>query len=191
MASRDTLVLPTDINYHRDHLGIVQNNFPDIIRLGDGDEVRDVPHPLSRPGLSAYDFAITDSLRFEIPGRVIDVYEVKVRPRDDNAAAAIGALYISKEDAQVVRMAFSTKDMKGEMAGTTGGEEMDEETKAMMTAFFEGHSITIRAKGKQITESNMTVSADKTSAEVVIPFLDLINGTTTLPDELFAVIQTQ
>ena len=107
VGRRDTLVLPTDIQYHRDHLGIVQNNFPDIIRLGDGDEVRDVPHPLSRPGLSAYDFAITDSLRFEIPGRVIDVYEVKVRPRDDNAAAAIGALYISKEDAQVVRMAFS------------------------------------------------------------------------------------
>ena len=36
---RDTLLLPTDINYHRDHLGIVQNNFPNIIRLGDGDEV--------------------------------------------------------------------------------------------------------------------------------------------------------
>ena len=107
VGRRDTLVLPTDIQYHRDHLGIVQNNFPDIIRLGDGDEVRDVPHPLSRPGLLAYDFAITDSLRFEIPGRVIDVYEVKVRPRDDQAAAAIGALYISKDDAQVVRMAFS------------------------------------------------------------------------------------
>ena len=107
VGRRDTLVLPTDIQYHRDHLGIVQNNFPDIIRLGDGDEVRDVPHPLSRPGLLAYDFAITDSLRFEIPGRVIDVYEVKVRPRDDRAAAAIGALYISKDDAQVVRMAFS------------------------------------------------------------------------------------
>src|SRR3954466_15901676 len=37
---RDTLLLPTDINYHRDHLGIVQNNFPNIMRLGDGDEVR-------------------------------------------------------------------------------------------------------------------------------------------------------
>ncbi|HEX9083903.1 MAG TPA: hypothetical protein VF836_04115, partial [Gemmatimonadaceae bacterium] len=27
MGRRDTLLLPTDINYHRDHLGIVQNNF--------------------------------------------------------------------------------------------------------------------------------------------------------------------
>lgn len=107
VGRRDTLLLPTDIQYHRDHLGIVQNNFPDIIRLGDGDEVRDVPHPLSTPGLSAYDFAISDSLRFEIPGRTIDLYEVKVRPRDQSAPAAVGALYIAKGDAQVVRMAFS------------------------------------------------------------------------------------
>src|SRR5881628_2775231 len=64
VGRRDTLLLPTDINYHRDHLGIVQNNFPAIIRLGDGDEVRDVPHPLSTTGLAAYDFAITDSLSF-------------------------------------------------------------------------------------------------------------------------------
>ena len=36
LGRRDTLLLPTDIAYHRDHLGIVQNNFPAIIRLGDG-----------------------------------------------------------------------------------------------------------------------------------------------------------
>ena len=28
LGRRDTLLLPTDITYHRDHLGIVQNNFP-------------------------------------------------------------------------------------------------------------------------------------------------------------------
>src|SRR5690554_6272241 len=57
VGRRDTLLLPTDIQYHRDHLGIVQNNFPGIIRLGEGDEVRDVTHPLSPGGLTAYDFA--------------------------------------------------------------------------------------------------------------------------------------
>src|SRR5437773_11007977 len=80
VGRRDTLLLPTDIAYHRDHLGIVQNNFPNIIRLGEGDEVRDVPHPLSPAGASAYDFAITDSLSFNLPGRTITTYEVKVRP---------------------------------------------------------------------------------------------------------------
>ncbi|MEK6768842.1 MAG: hypothetical protein AABY85_07635, partial [Gemmatimonadota bacterium] len=32
---RDRKDLPTDINYHRDHLGIVLNNFADRIRLGE------------------------------------------------------------------------------------------------------------------------------------------------------------
>lgn len=107
VGRRDTLLLPTDINYHRDHLGIVQNNFANIIRLGDGDEVRDVPHPMSAVGLSVYDYRIADSLRFQLPGRSIDVYEVKLRPKDDRVAAAVGAVYVSREDAQIVRMAFS------------------------------------------------------------------------------------
>ena len=107
LGRRDTLLLPTDIQYHRDHLGIVQNNFPEIIRLGEGDEVRDVPHPLSAAGLRAYDYAITDSLRIEVPGQVIEVFEVRVRPKDSRAPAAVGSVYLARADAQVVRMAFS------------------------------------------------------------------------------------
>lgn len=107
VGRRDTLLLPTDINYHRDHLGIVQNNFPEIIRLGDGDEVLDVPHPLSAAGLAAYDYAIGDSLRVRLPDRVINVYAVRVRPRDDRLPRAIGAVFIDTSEAQVVRMAFS------------------------------------------------------------------------------------
>jgi hypothetical protein len=107
LGRRDTLLLPTDIEYHRDHLGIVQNNFPEIIRLGDGDEVRDVPHPLSAAGLRTYDYAISDSMRIEVPGQVIEVIEVRIRPKNERAAAAVGALYLSRADAQVVRMAFS------------------------------------------------------------------------------------
>jgi hypothetical protein len=107
VGRRDTTLLPTDIAYHRDHLGIVQNNFPAIIRLGDGDEVRDVPHPLSPDGLREYEFAITDSLRITIPGRIISVHEVKVRPRDDRQPRVIGALYLDRDNGQVVRMALS------------------------------------------------------------------------------------
>ena len=107
VGRRDTLLLPTDINYHRDHLGIVQNNVPEIIRLGDGDEVLDVPHPLSRAGLAAYDYAIADSVRVRLPDRVINVYSVRVRPRDDRLPRAIGAVFIDTAEAQVVRMAFS------------------------------------------------------------------------------------
>jgi len=107
LGRRDTLLLPTDIAYHRDHLGIVQNNFPAIIRLGDGDEVRDVPHPLSPAGLRAYDFAIADSLPLQLPGRTIMLYQLKVRPKDDRQPRIVGAVYIDRDDAQVVRMAFN------------------------------------------------------------------------------------
>ena len=107
VGRRDTTLLPTDIQYHRDHLGIIQNNFPAIIRLGDGDEVQDVPHPLSPTGLAEYDFAVSDSLRISSPGRVISVYEVKVRPRDDRQPRVIGAVYLERETSQVVRMALS------------------------------------------------------------------------------------
>ena len=107
VGRRDTLLLPTDINYHRDHLGIVQNNFPNIIRVGEGDEVRDVPHPLSEVGLSEYDFAIRDSLRIALGPRNLEVYEVRVRPKNDRAARIIGAVFIDKESGEVVRMAFS------------------------------------------------------------------------------------
>ena len=107
IGRRDTLLLPTDINYHRDHLGIVQNNFPAIIRLGDGDEVRDVPHPLSLAGFELYDYRIVDSLAIRTPGRAIDVVQVSVRPRDDRQPAAVGAVFIERQTASVVRMSFS------------------------------------------------------------------------------------
>jgi hypothetical protein len=107
VGRRDTLLLPTDINYHRDHLGIVQNNFPSIIRLGEGDEVRDVPHPLSDAGLTEYDFAIRDSLRIQLGPRSLDVYEVRVRPKNERAPRAVGAVYIDRESGEVVRMALS------------------------------------------------------------------------------------
>ena len=107
MGRRDTLLLPTDINYHRDHLGIVQNNFRNLIRIGEGDEVRDVPHPLSPAGLQVYDFAIRDSLQIRLADRTLDVYEVRVRPKDDRQPRTVGAVYIDRESGEVVRMAFS------------------------------------------------------------------------------------
>ena len=107
VGRRDTLALPTNIAYHQDHLGIVQNNFPSIIRIGEGDEVRDVPHPLSEAGVGDYDFAINDSLSIRLPDRVVRVYELRVRPRDPTQPRLVGALYIDRSTADVVRMAFT------------------------------------------------------------------------------------
>ncbi|HLA89362.1 MAG TPA: hypothetical protein VJL28_02890 [Gemmatimonadaceae bacterium] len=107
VGRRDTLLLPTDIAYHRDHLAIVQNNFPSVIRLGEGDEVLDVPHPLSAAGRAAYDYAVTDSLLIRTSDRAFDVLEVKVRPRDDRLPRTVGAVYLDRASAAVVRMTLS------------------------------------------------------------------------------------
>ncbi|ODT48266.1 hypothetical protein [Devosia sp. 63-57] len=86
----------------------------------------------------------------------------------------------------LVRVALPTVAMKKELGAD---EEMDEETKQMVLAFFEGHSITLTISGAEVTDTNMTRAADGKSASQVIPMLDLINGTVDLPDELFAVVR--
>lgn len=103
---RDRLDLPTDINYHRDHLGIVLNGFGNRIQVGEGSEVRGVPHPLAPEGPAVYDYALVDSLTIEIPQRAVRVYEILVRPRDFDAPGVAGTLYLDATDAELVRFRF-------------------------------------------------------------------------------------
>ena len=104
---RDRAELPTDINYHRDHLGIVQNNFGAAIRLGEGDEVRDVPHPLSAAGPDLYDYALADSTTITFPQREVRVIALRVRPKDFDAPRIVGTLYVDAATADLVRLAFN------------------------------------------------------------------------------------
>ena len=105
---RDGRWLPTDINYHRDHLGIVTNNFGDLIRIGEGDEVRDVPHPLAPGGTDLYDYRLADSVRMQVRGgATLLVREVEVRPRELNAPRIIGTLSLDAATGDLVRFRFS------------------------------------------------------------------------------------
>lgn len=104
---RDRADLPTDIQYHRDHLGIVQNNFSDRIRLGEGEEVRDVAHPLAADGPTLYDYALTDSVTLNLPDRAVTVKKVLVRPKDFSEPRVVGSLYFDVATADVVIFQFS------------------------------------------------------------------------------------
>ena len=104
---RDRAELPTDINYHRDHLGIVQNNFGRVVRLGEGDEVRDVPHPLAPGGTELYDFALGDTVTLTLPQRAVRVVALRVRPKDFNQPRLVGTLFLDVESADLVRLAFN------------------------------------------------------------------------------------
>jgi len=107
VGHRDTLLLPGDIGYYSDRYGIIQNNFPDSIRLGDGNDVRDVPHPLAPHGPDDYDYLVTDSLRITIPDHVVEVYAIRVRPRDAGAPRIVGTVYVERGTGALVRMAVT------------------------------------------------------------------------------------
>src|SRR2546425_2316310 len=104
---RDRAELPTDISYHRDHLGIIQNNFGAAMRLGEGDEVRDVPHPLAPVGPDLYDYALGDSTIIAFPQREVRVVGLAVRPKSYDAPRIVGTLYLDAGTADLVRMAFN------------------------------------------------------------------------------------
>lgn len=107
VAWRDSSFLPNRIRYHRDHLGIVANDFGGILRLGDGEEVRDVLHPLSPAGLLRYQFAERDTLRIAGPGGAVRVVSVEVRPLDPTAPGTVGTLYLDIDRAALVRFRFT------------------------------------------------------------------------------------
>lgn len=97
-----------------------------------------------------------------------------------------GGMTFTEAGPGLVRVALPTADMQAELGAQ---DEMDEETRQMVEAFFEGRTMTIAISGAEIVESNMTISADKTKAEQVIDMLALINGAADLPDEIFAVVR--
>jgi hypothetical protein len=107
VGRRDSLLLPGNVGYYRSRYAVVLNDLPDLIRLGDGRDVRDVPHPLAPEGLSLYEVALGDTLRIRLPGGAIDVQELLVRPRDPRAPRVVGTVYVDASNAAVVRLSFT------------------------------------------------------------------------------------
>lgn len=109
VGRRDQQLLPTDITYHLDHLTIVQDDFGDSMRMGDGDEVENVPHPVAPGSESLYDFWLADSLSISYAGGAeeIRVYQVRVRPKNFERPGYVGTIFLDRATAAIVRMSFS------------------------------------------------------------------------------------
>ncbi len=107
VGQRDQKLLPTDIRYHIDHLTVVQDDFGDYIRMGDGDEVEAVLHPVGPGAETTYDFLLADSLTLTYLDGSVRVYEVRVRPKVFGAPGFVGAIYLDRARAAIVRMNFS------------------------------------------------------------------------------------
>ncbi len=104
VGRRDTSLLPANVGYYRDRYGVVLDNLPDRIRLGDGYDVADVPHPLAPGADTLYEFQLGDAFTMRLPDREVLVDEVLFRPRDASAARAVGSVYLDRETAAVVRL---------------------------------------------------------------------------------------
>jgi hypothetical protein len=106
---RDVSRLPNKMRYHLDHLTVVQNGFGDVIKVGDGDEVRDVPHPAAPGADTIYDFRLADSVTLQLGGdqSEVRVYELQVRPKRTNRSALIGSVFVDRASADIVRMTFT------------------------------------------------------------------------------------
>jgi hypothetical protein len=109
IGMRDASRLPNRQHYHLDHLTVVQDEFPDVIRLGDGDEVREVRHPVAPGAESVYAYRLADSLTLRLPGapEPIRVYRLDVRPRDPGRPGYVGSIYIDRATAALVRLTFT------------------------------------------------------------------------------------
>jgi hypothetical protein len=106
---RDEESLPTDIQYHLDHLVVVQDEFGDLIRVGGGDEVESVLHPMAPSSETFYDFLLADSVTLTLQGvqEPIRVYEIQVRPKNFEIPGFIGSVFVDRASAAIVRMNFT------------------------------------------------------------------------------------
>jgi hypothetical protein len=106
---RDVSRLPNKMYYHLDHLTVVQNGFGDVIKIGDGDEVRDVPHPAAGGADTIYDFRLADSVTLQLGSdqNEVRVYQIQVRPKRTDRSALIGSVFVDRATADIVRMTFT------------------------------------------------------------------------------------
>ncbi len=107
VGRREEKVLPTGIEYHLDHLTVVMDNFGERISMGEGSEVQDALHPAARGALDYYDYRLTDSLTLVLTDREVRVNKIEVRPRDPTGPGIVGAIYLDRSSAGIVRMEFT------------------------------------------------------------------------------------
>jgi hypothetical protein len=109
-ALRKQDLLPIrQFRYYLDRLTLVQEGFGDRISIGEKQDVRDVPHPLSAEGPLHYRYRLADTLTLHVPGLAapIRVVRIEVQPRDATQPGFVGDVFVDAEAATLVRMRFT------------------------------------------------------------------------------------
>jgi len=107
LRSRELLPIQ-DMRFYRDRLTLTQGAYGDEIQIGEGRDVRGVPHPLSSGSTEHYDFRLGTGLVVQ-PGQEAArrIREVVVRPREPALPGFVGSIYLDEATASVVRMEFT------------------------------------------------------------------------------------
>jgi hypothetical protein len=107
---RDQRELPiTRLNYYIDRFTIVQDDYGQSIVIADGDNVRNVPHPVGEGATDIYDYRLVDSLTLRLPdtGTQLRILEVQVRPKQPEEPGVIGSVFLEEKEGAVARMDFT------------------------------------------------------------------------------------
>ncbi len=111
-ATRGQDFLPLrELRYYSDRFRLAEGTYSDRIQVGDGRDVRGVPHPLSEGPTDLYDFRLGPTVVLQGAGaEPRRITELMVRPRDPNSAAFVGSIHIDESTGGVVRMDFTFTD---------------------------------------------------------------------------------
>ncbi len=103
-----------DFTYYMDRFTLVPHGFGDEIRVGSGQDVAGVEHPLAARRAEAgaeehYRFRLGGTLSVFVPGRdePVRIQEILVRPRDPARPGILGTIHLDLATASIVRMAFT------------------------------------------------------------------------------------
>lgn len=108
-AQRRKELLPVrDFEYYLDRLTVVQDGYSEEIEIGQGLDVRGVPHPLARGAAAIYRYRLADSVTVQLPlaDGPVRVYEIVVQPRREDQPGLVGSLFLEGETGALARMEF-------------------------------------------------------------------------------------
>lgn len=108
-AQRRKELLPVrDFEYYLDRLTVVQDGYAEDIQIGQGLDVRGVPHPLGRGAGAFYRYRLADSVAVQLPlaDGPVRVHEIEVRPRREDRPGFVGSLFLERETGALARMEF-------------------------------------------------------------------------------------
>lgn len=98
---------PTKIHYHIDHLSLVIENFGETIRIGEGDEIEHVLHPIARGAPGYYEYRLVDSTTVMVGPHTSTVYRIEVRPECRDDPGVVGTLDLDYASLAIARMSAS------------------------------------------------------------------------------------